>query len=329
MFKNKIKHLLRNCHSCISQIFLAKTFVKEYQSFRFISKSNSNMISIELSPADKKFIHETWINFHEEINDEVIRHPNFFFFNKKSMIRTMTSDSFNADYIGFLRKAEQVFNKEIIKTLSIENNIGGARILFNSIFNNNYGKTSITRAVHIYQLSKLYKTIKNLNKKNITILEWGGGYGGLANVLWKLKEFENYDIKITYIIIDIPASIWIQNLYLKSIIGQNEVNIAEHSGSIEEGKINLLKTSVLEKFNLKSDIFISAWAISESNNFSQNYTIEKNFFEAYHILLFHQLATETHPFAEYLTNHLKNNYDLIDNEEVPVVKNQYYISVKR
>lgn len=328
MTKQYIKQLLRFFHSILSQVLLLKSFRKEYKSFKNIVKTKEDEIEISISSTDKKFIDKTWIKFHEEIKAEVVKKPKFFFFNKASMIKTMTSDYLSADYISFLKSAENIFSKSVIKKLIKENNIGGPRILLNSLFHKDYRKTSITRSVHVYQLSKLYDSLLNIDQKDVTITEWGGGYGGLANTLWKLKKLKEENHDITYIIIDIPVSIWIQNLYLKSILDQNDVNVVQNSGTIVKGKINLVRLSILEELEFGTDIFFSAWAISESNEFSQKYVIDRNFFNATQIILFHQLASKTHPYAEDLSNYIKKQYNLVAHEETPVFSNQYYIRVE-
>ena len=132
----------------------------------------------------------------------------------------------------------------------------------------------------------------------------------------------------TYVIIDIPVSIKIQYYYLATVYGSENVNIFEDSNQIQAGKINLVRLSELENFNCKCDIFISSWAISESNKNSQDFVLNKNFYDAPYTVLFHQEKSKTHPYAEYLSEIMKEKHEVIENDDVPVFKKQHYLITK-
>ena len=61
---------------------------------------------------------------------------------------------------------------------------------------------------NVYAAWQIYRTFKELNKKPTTILEIGGGYGGLCNKLTKI--FPN----VKYIILDLPESLLVQEYFL-------------------------------------------------------------------------------------------------------------------
>jgi hypothetical protein len=314
--KKSLKNLLRVLHIYLSQMLIGN-FFKEFNSFKKINKSNR--INIKLKKEDLNFIEKTWVKFHDEIVTET-SNLSFLFFNSPSLIKTMTADSFNGDYLPFLDESLKYLKENDIIKLIKENNVGGSRILINSLFSKKFFKTSITRSVHVYQFSKLKKIIDlNLDVDNEIIVEWGGGYGGLANVFYKFYKFKQK----TYIIVDIPVSIKLQYCYLATVHGEDNINVVENSGKIEIGKINLLRLSELNNFNIESNIFISSWAISESNKYSQDFSIKNNFFNSKYSILFHQKNSKTHPYAEYLSNYMKSKFEIIDSESVPVFLKQY------
>ena len=322
--KKQIKNTLRLIHVIFSQFLIFQNTLKEYISFNKLKKINKNKFNVELKENDLFFIEKTWISFHDEIVKDT-NNLSYLFFNKSSLIKTMTADSFFGEYKPFLEKSLESFNYKEIKKLLKENSIGGPRILLNSIFTTNFKFSSVTRAVHIYQLSKIQNIFKNENLKNPkTIIEWGGGYGGLCNVFYKHYGFD----ESTYIIIDIPVSIKIQYYYLATIYGSENINIFEDNNQIQSGKINLVRLSELENLNCKCDIFISSWAISESNKNSQDFVLKKYFYDALYTILFHQEKSKTHPYAEYLSEIMKDKYEVIDSDNVPVFNNQHYLITK-
>lgn len=322
--KKQIKNTLRLIHIIFSQFFVFQNMLKEYISFNKLKKINKNKLNVELKENDLFFIEKTWISFHDEIVKDT-NNLSYLFFNKPSLIKTMTANSFFGEYKPFLEKSLESFNYKEIKKLIKENSIGGPRILLNSIFTTDFKFTSVTRVVHIYQLSKIHNIFKNQNINNPkTIIEWGGGYGGLCNVFYKHYGFDGS----TYVIIDIPVSIKIQYYYLATIYGSENINIFEDNNQIQHGKINLVRLSELQNFNSKCDIFISSWAISESNKNSQDFVLNKNFYDSSYTILFHQEKSKTHPYAEYLSEIMKDKYEVIDSDNVPVFENQHYLITK-
>lgn len=322
--KKVVRKIFKVVHIIFSQIFLIHKLIFELNRFIKIKNNSKTKFNVELQKGDLFFIERSWVKFQENIVNET-NNLSYLFFNKPSIIKTMSSDSFFANYKLFLEKSLESLTFVEINKLLNENSVGGPRILLNSIFTTKFKLTSITRAVHIYQLSKLHSIINThyLNKP-ITIIEWGGGYGGLCNVFYKHFGFSEN----TYIIIDIPVSSKIQYHYLATIYGSDKINIIGDNYKIQPGKINLVRLSDLNKLNCKCDIFISSWAISESNKNSQDFVLDKNFYGASYSILFHQLKTMTHPYAEYLSEFLKNNYEVIDSNNVPVYSNQYFIIAK-
>jgi hypothetical protein len=170
---------------------------------------------------------------------------------------------------------ESCFQNEYVKTMLRESFIG-----FPIISNLKYlsSENTIHQAFH---LSSYY----NLTNKNFVdsqrIVEWGGGYGCLARMVKKINP------KCTYIIMDLPELSVLQYVYLSSIFGQNEVNFITKNLEIEEGKINLISSDYFMSLDkeIKTDTFISNWALTESGKDYQNYVLGKKFFSAENILV--------------------------------------------
>ena len=58
------------------------------------------------------------------------------------------------------------------------------------------------------------------------------------------------------------------------------------------------------------------------------YLLNKNFYDSSYTILFHQEKSKTHPYAEYLSEIMKDKYEVIDSNNVPVFNNQHYLITK-
>jgi hypothetical protein len=109
-----------------------------------------------------------------------------------------------------------------------------------------------------------------------SVIEWGGGYGGFARLF-----VESYPAT-KYTLIDLPQPLELQKSYLKDY--DNFVYIP-----LEE------VTS-----DLKAEVFISTWALSESTIAAQKFVEETGFFSCKTFLLAYQ---ENKPDFEAETQH--------------------------
>ena len=101
-----------------------------------------------------------------------------------------------------------------------------------------------------------------------------------------------------------------QYLYLATLLGESKVNLVDN-GLIATGKINLVRLDNFDKIKYDCDVFISSWAISESNNYSQDIVKGNNFFNSKHGILIHQKASDRHKFAESLNTYLLTNKNIL------------------
>lgn len=157
-------------------------------------------------------------------------------------------------------------------------------------------KTSHNTLHHLYHIYfYLHKTkIKKSDLK--TVVEWGGGYGNFAK-LWK----RHIDPEATYIIIDTTLFCSIQWLYLSTVLGMSQVHILDSpEATIQPGKINLVPLALMDNLDIKGDLFVSTWGLSESLNKAQDYVVERGWFDCPHLLLGFQNSTEDLEYASRL-----------------------------
>lgn len=150
-----------------------------------------------------------------------------------------------------------------------------------------------------------------------SIVEWGGGYGNLVKIFYRL-----YGPK-TYIIIDLPIMACLQWLYLSTVLDVGVVNlISSPDDKIIENKINLIPLNLLDQFQINGELFISTWAISESSSYAHQYVNQRNFFNANHMLIAFHSNEESFPGAENIGAMAKARGALI--EEIPFLSSSFY-----
>jgi hypothetical protein len=133
---------------------------------------------------------------------------------------------------------------------------------------------STNTLVHWYYVARTLEVLRNQQIKSV--IEFGGGYGNLA------RTFKMAEPEATFVIIDLPELLAIQYLFLSSTLPET-TKIIVHSqptNSLETGAIHLIPSYIVEKCDLKSDIFISTFALSESSKDCQNVIANKNFFNS-------------------------------------------------
>ena len=126
----------------------------------------------------------------------------------------------------------------------------------------------------LFYLTRIFRYAEKNNIKINSILEFGGGFGDLAYCA------RSFDINITYTIIDFPEMLSLQYLYHK--INYPLVPIYEYDTKrgIISGALNLVPIYKIEELtNINIDLFISTFALTETNEALINFVSQKYFFK--------------------------------------------------
>lgn len=126
---------------------------------------------------------------------------------------------------------------ELLEKFKENDDIGGANLQVTNLFKGLIGRGTVKYMNIAYQIRELVK-----NKKNIRVLEIGGGYGGQIKILSDL-----IDISEVYMI-DIPAVLELQEKYL-----------SHHAIQITK----ICPDEVQQWYDFKFDLVISNHAICE------------------------------------------------------------------
>jgi putative sugar O-methyltransferase len=317
--KSEIKKFLLTKFRKKDVIFLSEKLA--YQINGFEEAVNEINARIELAtPESNSLIHKTWSVFSQNIRKEFLSNPRIDFFSTPVFMSTMTGLSFFSKNKIYIEKIEQIFGRTNCSFILEEDLIGQPVLLRNCKY-----RTSLNRLIHAYQMALSIENAPFISDRDykFTVTEWGGGFGGLARI------FKKYYPNCTYNIIDIEEVSFVQYIYLRGILGKNKVILHNGFSKLIENAINLIPNSYLHKYIdlLNCDIFISSWALSESNKESQVLVKNTHFFNSKKALIIHQPKSEVHPFSEDIM--LQELYGKITTAKFPYMNNQTIIQASK
>ena len=176
-----------------------------------------------------------------------------------------------------IKYVEEQFSSTISKKLLREDYIGLPTITSSQYV------TSANRSHHASHLACYSHNTGRHFWDSATVLEWGGGYGDMARLVRRMNP------GMTYIIIDLPEMLALQYIYLASLESESSINLVNlrEQLAIVPGKINLISayTDISMLSKIKTDSFISTWALTESQRSIQQSVLEHDFFGAKYILI--------------------------------------------
>lgn len=203
-----------------------------------------------------------------------------------------------------LSEVKRILPSELLeKSLRDPANIGGAP-LFSFPINGVEVRSSHNTVHHNYHIARYVNTIglDSLLGTN-SFVEWGGGYGNFARIVKALIP------GATYTIIDLPIVLAVQWRYLSAVLGKESLNVViEPSDTIQPGKINLVPSTRWQEHELKADMFVATWSLSESPIDIQKQVAGARWFDTTkRLLAFHQCGFHIPFMAE--SNHLKEELE--------------------
>ncbi|MGO9058375.1 MAG: hypothetical protein ACLQU2_13480 [Candidatus Binataceae bacterium] len=238
------------------------------------------------------YILDTW----QEFNDRFVTLCNpalpVGFLNEEIFCHTMSLNPIRPIWKPYLADVLTFAESEPVELLLEEDLVGNPRICDRAHM------TSPGRILHAWMLLR-YLSYRRINAYDPTIsriIEFGGGFGGLASIWHRLRRRD-----LTYVIFDTPIMATIQWHYLSAVLGPDSVvAVTLPSHPVLPGRINILPVSMLPRRDIVGDLFISTWALSESNKTAQMAVADSGWFGARGLLLAYQGSCAAFPYAEDL-----------------------------
>ena len=150
--------------------------------------------------------------------------------------------------------------------------------------------TSHTIVHHLHHLERFGAATGRDWRTLSSIVELGGGYGSLARLIRRQARQ-----RLTYVILDMPISALLQWLYLSTIFGPEEVELVTSERLPKPGCISIVPIGLARRVDLRAELFVSTWGMSESAHAVQRWILDRDWFGAPHLLIAFQHASRDFP----------------------------------
>lgn len=142
-------------------------------------------------------------------------------------------------------------------------------------------QTSSNTVHQLYHLLRYEQETGRPLRNARTIVEWGGGFGSLMRLIFRMHGGSP-----TCVVIDTPIFSAVQWLYLSAVLGEEHV-VLHDSGPVKlvDGRINLVPIGLVADMSVTADLFISNWALNESTQAAQDDVVSRQWFGADSLLL--------------------------------------------
>ena len=141
--------------------------------------------------------------------------------------------------------------------------------------------TSANTIHHLHHLLRYEEETGRRIADDEVFVEWGAGYGNLAKLIRR-----RHGNQPTLVLLDTPVFACLQWLYLASVLGEDAVLLHTEMGQpVRDGRINVVPIGLVGGLVVQADLFISTWALNESQPAAQDAVIARNWFGASGLLL--------------------------------------------
>ena len=277
----------------------AREYYKEHQHVKIAPELIHESWSQNIAALESYFANQMNENF---ISNEVVN-GTMVFTNRKAHKRE-------------LKNISDAFDKNVVEEI-ISKNLNAAFLSGKS-----RRSTLINSAHHLHHLMRFEQRTGRKFKAIQSVVEFGGGYGNMARVV------DNFGTCKTYSIVDLLLFSCIQYVFLSTAAGNDRV--AFNDG---DSKVNtrfhlhpLFRTD--SPTNLRGELFLSTWALSESTRATYEWVISCDWFGATSLLLAYNEHWQ--PWHENeLEESLASNGWLIIKEAIPFLPGSYYLFATR
>jgi hypothetical protein len=154
--------------------------------------------------------------------------------------------------------------------------------------------TSQTAVHHLYHLERFAAHVGAPVAEQRTIVEWGGGFGGFARTLRRHAGGS----PPTQVIVDLPVVGALQWTFLTTVFGPEAVDVAGAPGHRPRaGAITLVPPALAAALDVRADLFVSLWGMSETARAGQDAIVAADWFGARRLLVAFQRSSPDFPEA--------------------------------
>ena len=224
---------------------------------------------IEISP---ELIHASWLQNITALESYFVGYMNENFISNEVINGTMVFTNREAHKVE-LRSILESFDKTTTEEL-ISKGLNTAFLAGKS-----RRSTLINSTHHLYHLMRFEQRTGRKIGAIENIVEFGGGYGNMARIVHNFGACKRYSI------VDLLLFSCIQYVFLSTVAGNDQV--AFDDGQAKEDAKFLLHPlfRANSPANLRGELFLSTWALSESTRAAYEWVIACDWFGATNLLL--------------------------------------------
>jgi len=228
---------------------------------------------------ERAYIHEEWAKYCEQFDalirglprEDFLRHPAV----QGTMVRVGVGAGQNYEQMFLNTCVNADVRERVLRVQDVT--IGG------TTFECSDPLCSANTLGHLYYAARICESGWRDGMK--CMVEFGGGYGNLVRILAKAGMIESA------VIIDVPETMALQSLFLSLALPEFRVVICtEAPKAIVPRTVYLVPVYFLADLDIRADIFVSTFALSESAQKAQNGIVQKGFFGAEIVYIAGQLS---------------------------------------
>jgi hypothetical protein len=182
--------------------------------------------------------------------------------------------------------------------------------------------TLINSVHHLHHLMRFEQLTGRKISSIENVVEFGGGYGNMARIVLNLGGCN------TYSIVDLLLFSCIQYVFLSTVAGNDQVTLDNNNANQNANihLLSLLRTD--EPTNLRGDLFLSTWALSESTRAAYDWVLASDWFGATNLLLAYNEHWKPWHENELEQSLATNNWN-ISKEAIPFLPGSFYLFATR
>ena len=257
------------------------SYLKLREKFRYLYGEMS---------ANYELIYESklWRENNRELEKVFLPYPPFCFLENYIVARMMFVTRGGEWVRGEIETLEKEFGERDLRMILEEEPVGCP------IIQERRYLTSRNSIHNMYHLGRYLERTKVDLEKVKTVVEWGGGYGNFCRLFLKVSRSD-----ATYILVDTPLFAALQWLYLSIVIGERKVNLVKSENErIVKGKVNIIPVHLMRDLEVRCDLFVSTWGLSEGSKKTLEMVVEKKWFGAKHFLIGFQKGISKFPASD-------------------------------
>jgi putative sugar O-methyltransferase len=277
-------------------LFLPCVIKTDFNTLWYDMQSNlKELFADEQQTNATNLIHQRWHEKRQHIIKVLQGKPKPNFLREPCIAVNMVVGQVSSADLNFVKNKTKPTTRAALEAYN-ETNFGGLSSTCRSM---NCAPDSLRQ---MYFMARILdnSTTPSINR----IVELGGGYGSLARIAKSVLP------DVTYIIIDLPEILALQNLFLKGSLPEASIEIHRSlPETFKKGSIHLIPHYLLPELDIKSvDVFVSIVALSETSQEMQNTVISKSFYNAKMCYVMGQKRHQYFLAPTHIIQNIKDNY---------------------